>query len=124
MALPSLTTSIGSVRFMGWYGWVPSMQEIADRYRRIGQSGSGVQVLGEEDKPKEYKSWRLFTSATEAADFIGDIEDLPVDTYDMTDQWGYTFQVRISESKATLRAGKGVGTLLVECTLLLEFVGL
>ncbi len=42
----------------------------------------------------------------------------------MTDQWGYTFQVRVTTARAKPRAGKGVGTILVECTLEIEFVGL
>lgn len=124
MALPSLTTALGSLRFMGWTPWVMTWQNELDRYKRLGQEGSGAQVTGKADEPKDYEAWRLFTNPTDAAQFATDLEALPDPTaVTMTDQWGYQFKFRVIKVKTHIRKGGGVGTHLVTATINGEYMG-
>ncbi len=128
MAL-SLTSSIGALQFHGWVGRLTTTQNQGEDFARLGQKGSGSQVLNVRAKSSTIQTWRLFDTMASAVDFVALVEALQwtvVATNDPVN--GPRARVRVIASAAVATAGRGTpsgagstpSAALVRCEFTLE----
>lgn len=107
---PYAETAGGSfaVTLHGWNGWIPVMQNLMDEYTRLGQTGSGAQVLGRRGRKKGCTGWQGFTTEAAAKAFAEQWEGLEGRIVRVVDSYSRNMpRVRLTNVSAEVRAGKG-----------------
>ncbi len=96
------------IQLHGWRGWIPSLQATPDRYRRIGESGSGSQSTGLQGPRVTCTGLRAESSVAAMIATIAAVELLPNEVVRILDAWGRTIpRCRIYEVTANPVRGKG-----------------
>lgn len=72
----------------GWLGWVPSLQSIPDKYRRIGEAGSGSESIGTESPTTACTCYRLEINKENALATVAAVEALTDEVVKILDDWG------------------------------------
>jgi hypothetical protein len=108
MTLP-VRAFLGGVSFHGWMGWVPSVQNEAATFQRVGQSGSGSEATGTRARPVDCQAWFACSTEAEAEAKVAQIEALQWTTGQFTDPFGRVLAVvRIGTVSAMPRRANGV----------------
>lgn len=82
-------TQLGvTVKLHGLEGWIASLQEQPDRYRRVGGRGRGVQSTGQLGRPDSHPVWCAYATKAEAMAAAGALESLQSRVCRVTDQHG------------------------------------
>ncbi len=111
-----LTDAEYTVKFHGWTGWFPGLQDQGEDYQRLGGVASGAQITGTRADKKECTAWTAFASKNEMLAFIVYVEALQWRTMAWTGPWGVTKTVRITKATADPVYGRGVVNFRVDCT--------
>lgn len=88
--------------------WIPSLQNQGDEWQRIGQAGSGVQVVGTRGRKVNVTGWFGAPDFTTAGTFIANFESLETEVCQVSDAWNRTVgRVRISAIQCAPRSTVG-----------------
>ncbi len=94
----------------GWKGWLPAIQDQLDIYQRTGQSGRGMQIVGESSEETEIIVEVIYDSVANLKAAVEVVEQWKGRTVVVTDGWGRLFpRVRLNRIKAMPTACKGPG---------------
>ncbi len=107
MAL-SIVATLGSVTFHGWSGWAPKIKDNGESYSRLGQVGTGSQIINSTGPEFTATAWKAFTTKSDALSFADSITDLQWEVVKLSDAYGRSFpRVRVSSAEAMPKASKG-----------------
>lgn len=119
MPLPAYSAQLsnGSInlRFHGWTGWAPGLQDQGEDYQRLGGTGSGAQITGTRGKKKECRAWAAFSTQSEMLSFVDNVEATEWQTMTLSSPWGRTAQVRVTKAEAEPKKCRGIVNFRVEC---------
>lgn len=88
--------------------WIPSLQSQVDVFQRLGQSGTGSQIVGIRAPTVEAKGWRGESDQAAALSFSVAFEALTGEICAITDDWGRTISaVRLTNCRAFPRRTSG-----------------
>jgi hypothetical protein len=88
--------------------WIPSLQNQGDIWQRVGQSGSGGQIVGTRGRAVPITGWRGESDSATAQTFAGNFEALELEVVQVLDAWGRAIaRVRLTECKAIPRRTRG-----------------
>lgn len=88
--------------------WIPSLQAQVDEFQRIGQTGSGAQIVGYRGRKVSPTGWYGSPSASDATAFTTAFESLEGEVCQVIDDYGRTLsRVRITEIKVNPRPTRG-----------------
>ncbi len=126
----SLSTSatLGGIAFHGWRGWIGSIQNVVDIFGRIGEAGSGHEVVQTRSTPVSVSAWIACSSAGNAITAAGSVETLSGTVVALTDPWSRSIsRVRVTGASCSIVAGKGTeisaavpSTHIVKCEFTIE----
>lgn len=102
-------TQLGvTVKLHGLEGWISSLQEQGDRYRRMGGKGRGVQSFGTQGRADTHPIWAAYATRAAAVKAADQIESLQFRVCRVTDQHGRTLErVLVGAVAITPMAGRG-----------------
>jgi hypothetical protein len=103
-----LSGTIVPVELHGLTGWVPSLQPVLDRWRRLGASGGSVQSTGKESPVTTLEGWRAEETYVAADISIERIEALQGKVVTIKDAWTRIIK-RARVMAATARPARGRG---------------
>jgi hypothetical protein len=104
----TLTVRIGALFFHGSTGRINVIRNQGETFSRLGQTGSGSQILASRAQQSRISCWRLFDTVSNAQDFGDDVEDLcytVVSSADPTN--GSIDRLRITEADVIVKPGRG-----------------
>jgi hypothetical protein len=110
MANLQVVAKIGTLEFHGWHGRVRKIQREAEEFARLGQIGSGAQLVGQRAAKSVISVWRGESNKSSASTFADQAEQMQFqDAVAVTDPYGNTFRgCRVSSVVvAPIRTGKG-----------------
>lgn len=88
--------------------WIPSLQNQGDEWQRLGQAGSGAQIVGTRGRKIKASGWHGEATLAAALTFVSNFESLEEEVCQVVDAWGRTLgRVRLSEVSAVPRNTKG-----------------
>lgn len=88
--------------------WIASLQNQGDEWQRLGQAGSGAQIIGTRGQKTKSTGWHGESTLAAALTFIGNFESLEEEVCQVADAWGRTLaRVRLSGVSAVPRNTKG-----------------
>lgn len=101
-------------------GWLPAMQAQGDEWQRIGQSGSGTQIVGYRGRKVSPSGWYGSPNVADATGFATAFESLENEVCTVADDYGRVIQrVRLTEIKVNPRPTRGPtlsgGVVLFRC---------
>ncbi len=115
--------------FTAWRGWVPGITEIPDRFRRVGQRGSGRQSMGQESPATDVEVMMLFSDQDTALINARLLESIVGYDVEVEDCWTRRFTASIDAVRCRLVAtrgplvGGGRATVRLEATIRMERQG-
>jgi len=99
---------IGAVSLQGWSGRLANLQSLVDDYARIGQTGSGAQIVGLRGRRCAISAWGGASSKAEAIGRADSLEAMQGLVVRVGDDLGRIFsRVRIYQIAASIKAGYG-----------------
>lgn len=118
-AIPVQVT-IGGVGIYAWKGWFGSVQNIGSEFRRIGQAGTGAEVVGTKAESGTGHGWIPCTTQQAAIAAAKAVEALRWTTQAVTDHVGRTLpRVLIkggTRATPTQKRGPMVGSATAQST--------
>ncbi len=107
MSLPG-AASLGVITFHGWRGWVGSIKNVVDIFTRIGEEGSGHQVVATRATPVNISAWIACTNDGDAVNACSDVEALDGTLTGLLDPWGRNLaSVRVTGVSCNIKFGRG-----------------
>lgn len=111
-----------------WSGFINGRQKVADVYHRLGQTGAGVQSLGQRAKPTRCTAIVLCADYATALTTYGQLNQMRAGFATVVDGFGTSNRCIVHDADARVVAGKhaygGVSyPYRVEAELVLEYVG-
>lgn len=99
---------IGTTFLHGWHGRLSNLQNIVDDYARIGQIGSGAQIVGRRSAKCQVTPWAGAASRVEAIALADAFDSYQGTTVRVGDDLGRVFQrVRVESISTMIKAGYG-----------------
>ncbi len=129
MTLPG-SASLNGILFHGWRGWVGSVHNVIDIFSRIGEAGTGSQVVGTRSSPVQISAWAACSNDSDAVNKANDVEQLEGTVAELLDPWGRDLaSVRVTDVKCSIHFGRGSEissgvpmTHIVKCEFTLELL--
>lgn len=108
--LPVSATINGSFPLHGWDGWLHGLKSEVETFARLGETGSGAQILRTRAPESSITATRVCSSLREARDAAETAEDWQGQVLMVTDPWGRAFlRVRFHEVTPVVKACSGTG---------------
>ncbi len=107
MTLPG-SASLNGIVFHGWRGWVGSLNNVIDIFARIGEAGSGSQIVQTRAAPVQISAWIAAANDSDAVNHASDVEALSGTIAELEDPWGRDLaHVRVTEVRCSIHFGHG-----------------
>lgn len=88
--------------------WIPSLQNQGDEWQRLGQNGSGMQIIGTRGRRIQASGWNACATLKTATDFVGLFESLEAEVCQVTDAWNRALpRVRLTAISCMPKATRG-----------------
>ena len=100
--------SISGFDLYGFNGNISTIQNVGDEFQRLGQSGTGQQILGSRGKPSPISGWAGFSSAAAALIFLETWESLEAQICAIVDGFSRNNKrVRLTGCSGMIKATRG-----------------